>query len=140
VRVFVAGIMQGSRSDHDIDDQSYRLIITKVIKERFPQAEIVDPWALHPDSVNYGPEEGRQTFLEMSAEAARCDLLVAYLPTASMGTAIEIWEAYRGGKKVISISPMKDNWVIKFLSDVILPEVNAFAEFVKAGGIEGLMG
>jgi hypothetical protein len=138
MRVFIAGIMQGSRTDRYIDDQGYRVTINNLIKARFPAAEIVDPWTIHPNSVDYGPEDGKQTLLAMAAEATRCDLLIAYLPSASMGTAVEIWEAYKAGKKIITISPLKDNWVVKFLSAVVIDDLEAFREFVEFGGIERL--
>jgi hypothetical protein len=139
MRIFIAGIMQGSRTDRYIDDQSYRATIGDLVKARFPAAEIVDPRVLHPNSVDYGPEDGKRTLLTMIAEAVRCDLLIAYLPSASMGTALEIWEAHRAGKKVVSISPLRDNWVVKFLSDVVIDDLEAFREFVGRGGIERLL-
>jgi hypothetical protein len=139
MRVFIAGIMQGSRTDRYIDDQGYRITITNLVRARFPAAEIVDPWALHPNSVDYGPQEGKRTLLALIAEAARCDLLIAYLPLASMGTALEIWEAHKAGKKIVAISPLQGNWVVKFLSDVVVDDLDAFREFVERGGIEGLV-
>ena len=33
------------------------------------------------------------------------DVLLAFVPEASMGTAIEMWEAYQHGAAVITISP-----------------------------------
>jgi hypothetical protein len=138
MRVFIAGIMQGSRTDRYIDDQGYRLTIADLIKARFPAAEVVDPWVLHPNSVDYDVEEGKRTLLAMNAEAACCDLLIAYLPLASMGTALEIWEAYKAGRKIVVISPLRDNWVVKFLSDVVVDDLDAFRGFVERGGIEEL--
>ena len=44
-----------------------------------------------------------RTLLEMAEEAARADVLIAYVPEASMGTAVEIWEAYRAGKPILTI-------------------------------------
>ena len=46
-------------------------------------------------------------------EAARCDLVIAYLPQASMGTALEMWEAWRAGVPVMAITPLAANWVVR---------------------------
>jgi hypothetical protein len=138
MRVFIAGIIQGSM-DSGIGDQGYRATIADLVKTRFPDAEVVDIWVLHPNCAGYGPEEERQAFGHMNAEAARCDLLVAYLPSASMGTAIEIWEAHNAGRRVVTISPLRDNWVVRFLSDVVVGDLQAFREFVERGGIEELL-
>jgi hypothetical protein len=43
-----------------------------------------------------------------------------------MGTAIEMWQAYQAGIPLVTISPMSANWVVKYLSDVLLPDVDAF--------------
>ena len=50
---------------------------------------------MHPDAVEYGPERAREALLAEVEEAAGSDLIVAYIPQASMGTAIEMWEARR---------------------------------------------
>jgi hypothetical protein len=139
MKVFIAGIMQGSRLDRYIDDQDYRRIITEAIRNRHPEAEIVDPNELHPQGVDYGDELAKNTLLEMADLAKRCDLVVAYAPTASMGTAIEMWQAFQAGVPVVTISPMAANWVIKHLSDVLLPSLDAFRRWVAGGGLDRLM-
>jgi hypothetical protein len=80
---------------------------------------------------------GRKTFLthcRMCREEV--DVLVAFLPEASMGTAIEIWEAHHGGAVIVTISPMKHNWAVKFLSDVIYPDLVTFLEALRQGELE----
>lgn len=140
MRFFISGIMQGSRPDKGICEQDYRQIIKTIIKGRLPEAEVIDPLELHPDSVDYGPEEGKRVLLEMAGEAARADVLIAYVPEASMGTAIEMWRAYRAGKVVLTISPLAENWVVKFLSTRVFPALQDFEAFVADGGLEGLVG
>ena len=140
MRFFIAGIMQGSRPDRGICDQNYRRIIKAAIKGRLPEAEVIDPLELYPDSVDYGPEEGKRVLLEMAEEAARADVLIAYVPEASMGTAIEMWQAYRAGKAVLTISPLAENWVVKFLSTGVFPTLQDFTDFVAEGGLERLVG
>lgn len=139
MRIFIAGIMQGSREDKDICEQSYRRTITETILARYPAVEIVDPFALHPDSVGYDPNDSRRTFFDMNALAAGVDLLIAYAPEASMGTAIEMWQAYQAGAPVLTISPMAENWVVKFLSARVFPTMADFTDFVVAGGLDEFM-
>ena len=133
MRVFIAGIMQGSRTDEEIDAQDYRREITRILKRHIHDAEVVDPLALHPDSVSYGPEQAKQTLLELTALTGQVDALVAYVPSASMGTAIEMWHAYQSDVPVYTISPLTKNWVVHSLSERIFPSMAAFATFVANG-------
>ena len=140
LRFFIAGIMQGSLAEVGIHDQSYRVAIGAAIKARFAEAEIIDPLELHPDGgLNYGPEEARRTLLEMTEEAAQADVLIAYLPEASMGTAVEMWQAYRAGKPILTISPLAENWVIKFLSTQVFSSLEAFESFMAEGELGKLL-
>jgi hypothetical protein len=139
MQVFIAGIMQGSRLDEDIDEQNYRQAIARTILAHHPDVEIVDPNELHPDGVNYDDEQARVTLLELADLAAGSDLLVAFAPQASMGTAIEMWQAYQAGAPVITISPMAANWVVRHISDVVLPNLAAFEVWVAEGGLAPLL-
>ncbi len=138
LRVFIGGIMQGSRLDRYIDDQDYRRIIAEAILEHHPETEIIDPNELHPNGVDYDDEQARATLLELFDRAGRADLLVAYAPEASMGTAIEMWQAFRAGAPVVTISPMTANWVIKHLSARVLPDLDAFRSWLASGGLDKL--
>ena len=133
--------MQGSRADTSIHDQSYRRAIGTAIRSPFPEAEIVDPLELHPDAgLSYEPEEAKRAMLDLAEEAARADVLIAYVPQASMGTAVEMWQAYRAGKPILTISPLAENWVVKFLSTRVFPSLEAFEAFAKEGELERLVG
>jgi hypothetical protein len=135
LRIFVAGIMQGSRQDEDICDQDYRTAIRDMIMREHPEAEVVCPMELYPESPDYDYESGKRTFFDLTDRASEADILVAYLPEASMGTAIEMWQAYGAGAKILTVSPMGDNWVIKFLSDRVFATTDHLAEFIAAGGL-----
>ena len=134
MRVFIAGIMQGSRLDKDVEDQGYRERIAAAIRARVPEADILDPWSLHPESPSYDDERGKQVYLSLNEAAATADVLVAYVPQASMGTAIEIWQAYQAGARVYTISPLAENWVVKFLSDRVFTTLDEFIQFVECNG------
>jgi hypothetical protein len=137
MRVFIAGIMQGSRTDGGIDTQDYRREIARIVRRHVPGVEVLDPFELHADGVSYSPAQAKQTLLEMAALAGQVDVLVAYVPSASMGTAIEMWNAYQRGRRVYTISPLADNWVVRSLSERVFPDVAAFANFVASGGLSG---
>ncbi len=138
MQVFIGGIMQGSRQDRYIDDQDYRRIIAEAILEHYPQVEILDPNELHPEGVDYDDVMAKKTLLEMADLAGRADLVVAYLPWASMGTALEMCYAFQGGVPIVSISPMAANWVVKHLSDLVLPDLDAFRAWLADGGLDKL--
>jgi hypothetical protein len=53
-----------------------------------------------------------------------------------MGTAIEIWEAFRNDKVVVSISPLETNWAVRFLSQLVLPDIEALAASLAAGDFQ----
>ena len=139
MKVFIGGIMQGSRLDRHIDDQDYRREIAEAIVGRYPDAEIVDPNELHPNGVDYDATLARQTLLELFELAAQADLVVAYAPRASMGTAIEMWQGFQAGAPVVTISPMTANWVVKYVSSVVLPDLAAFRAWLAAGGLDKLV-
>jgi len=123
---FLAGIIQGSSRSRGLSDQSYRGRLSGILKKAFPDADIICPYDLHPNSIDYDLNRGKKTFLEMVSRAKRSDVLIAYLPEASLGTAIEIWESFRSGVTIWTISPMKENWVVKFFSHRVFGSLDEF--------------
>ena len=105
------------------------------MRRHHPQVEIVDPVQLHPDSVGYDRPQAVRTFLELLDQAAEADLMVAYLPEASLGTALEIWRAYEAGKPIFVISPMANNWMLWATAKHIFADIAAFVEFVSQGNL-----
>ena len=63
------------------------------------------------------------------------DVLVAFVPEASMGTAIEMWEAHQHGAAVITISPLRHNWAVKFLSHALYADLPAFETALRSGEV-----
>ena len=135
MRFFLAGIMQGSHVESRLHDQDYRAHITRLIEAHFPQAEIYDPRAEHSESLGYDDGTGRSVFLRHNLMCREVDVLLAFVPEASMGTAIEMWEAYQHGATVITISPLRHNWAIKFLSHALYADVEAFEAALQSGQI-----
>ncbi|HWP29160.1 MAG TPA: hypothetical protein VNM50_06435, partial [Chloroflexota bacterium] len=112
MRVFLAGIIQGSHRGRELHDQTYRDRLKAILRAYLPEAEVCCPIDLHPSGIDYAPAEQRRAFFSLVETAAQADLLIAYLPEASLGTAIEMWEAYHHGRVVVVITPMRENWVI----------------------------
>lgn len=134
--IFIGGIMQGSRRDRSIDDQDYRRRITELIREVCPGVEVMDPNELHPNGVDYDDARAKETLLSLFDLAGQADVLIAFAPQASMGTAIEMWQAYQAGAPVVTVSPMESNWVIRHLSSVVLPDLDAFRQWLAEGGLD----
>ncbi len=141
MRFFLSGVIQGSMTGLGINSQSYRDELKALLRESFPHPEhvLLCPIELYPDAITFTPEEGKQAFERLVEEAAQADAIIAYLPTASNGTAIEIWEAARRGTPVFTISPMTENWVIKFYSTRLFPTMAEFAAFVRSGELTAFM-
>jgi len=130
-KIFLSGVIQGSSQDKTIHSQEYRSRIKSIIREIFPDVAIYDPFDGHENSVDYDDVLGRATFMNHLKQISDSGLLIAYLPHASLGTAIEIWESHKRGIPVWTISPMKTNWVIRFCSERIFDDIDAFSDFVK---------
>jgi hypothetical protein len=130
-RVFIGGVMQGSIQGKGILSQDYRAQIREVLLERWPELEVVDPFSLHPNSVDYGDDGAKKTLFAMIDLAKDSDLVIAYVPVASMGTAMEMYAAYQHNVPVISISPLAENWVVRALSRTVFPDMDSFLESVR---------
>ena len=134
-RVFLSGVIQGSRTDSGRHSQDYRDLLRELLAQTHPEAEIVCPVELNPGSSLYDDTRSRQAFFRELELASTCDVTIAYAPVATMGTAVEMNQAYSTGKLVFTISPMKDNWAVRFLSTQVFPDLESFEHFVRQGGI-----
>jgi nucleoside 2-deoxyribosyltransferase len=118
--------MQASLAGKGIVDQSYRNAIGEALLAKWPELDVVDPLVLHPNSVEYDDDAARETLFALVTLASSCDLVIAYVPQASMGTALEMNAAYERGVPVIAISPLRENWVIRAVSTRIFADLDAF--------------
>jgi hypothetical protein len=133
MKIFLAGIMQGSHLGAVIHNQNYREHLRELLATHLPHAEVYDPLADHADSLEYDEHRGREVFFKHNAMCRDIDLLIAFVPEASMGTAIEMWEAHQTGRKIVAISPMKHNWAVRFLSDIVYADVEEFEHELASG-------
>jgi hypothetical protein len=137
--IFLAGIIQGSLAESAIHSQDYRPAIKRLLAECLPQAQVYCPVAAHPNSLAYDDARGRSVFLDHVRMARESDLVVAYLPSASMGTAIELWEAHRHGTPTVAITPLAVNWVVRFLCDLVVADLDEFAAACRDGRVAALL-
>ncbi len=135
LRFFLAGIMQGSHLGQALHNQHYRDELKDLLREHFRDARVYDPLADHSDSVAYDDEKGRQVFENHNRMCSEVDVVVAFIPQASMGTAIEMWEAWKAGGYVIAISPLVHNWVVRFCSHVVYSDLEQFERAVRTGEV-----
>ncbi|MBL1093914.1 hypothetical protein ACWCXK_35655 [Streptomyces sp. NPDC001739] len=158
---FLAGTMQGARTGADLTDQSYRQRLTEALRARRPDAVIHDPgvvmaeWlashpadvraahaaladrkVLHHDELAKELRELTDLFHRLTRLAADSDVCVAWLPghEPSMGTAAEMLSAHRAGRTVVAITDMRQNLAVLSCSTVILPDLDAFTDWLDAGG------
>jgi len=139
MRIFLAGIMQGSHLGAVLHNQDYRGRLKQLLLEQLPGAEVYDPLADHASSLDYDADQGRSVFMDHNRMCSEVDLLIAFVPQASMGTAIEIWEAYRHGRVVLTISPLDLNWAVKFLSHAVYADIEEFERALLAGHVAELI-
>jgi hypothetical protein len=128
MKVFIAGIMQGNRKDKLIHSQDYREIISNKLDLIVENVEVIDPDKTDPDRLSYNHEQAKEMFFKYCKIAGEADLLIAYIPEASMGSAVEMWMAYQARIPIVTISSMKANWVIKLLSNEIYETLEEFIE------------
>jgi hypothetical protein len=128
--------MKGGIINEGLSDQSYRHKLHSLIKNIYPNAEIIGHNELYPEGVERFEQEA---FFELIKQASECDVIIAFLPMASMGTAIEIWEAYKKQKIILTVSPLNRNWSVKFLSSHIFSNMQSLESFLQKGYLNELL-
>ncbi len=139
MKVFLAGIIQGSLVEPTIHHQDWREPIKRALAEHLPAADVYCHFSQHPTSITYDLPKIRETFADGNRRAGECDLLIAFVPSASMGTAIEMHEAFAGGAAVVTVTPLSANWVIRAYSDRILLDLAAFEALAASGELADLV-
>jgi len=131
MKIFISGVMQGSKKGAGIQEQGYRQVISDALKVRHPDAEIYDPFSTYPESGDFDDTRSKQTLFAMAEEAGSSDIVIAYLPEASMGSALEMIRAYDNGKTILSISALEKNWFVRAVSDRIFCSLDDFCSWVQ---------
>ena len=137
MRFFLAGIMQGSHTEKALHAQDYRGRLNDLVLKHFPGAEVYDPLPEHQNSIAYKDMQGREVFYRHNRMCREVDVVIAFVPEASMGTAIEMWEAHEHGRgMVIAISPLSRNWAIRFCSHLVYSDIESFEAALDAGTVQ----
>lgn len=139
ITFFIAGIMQGSKVEKSLHEQEYRPRLKSLLEETVADADVYCPLENNGDSLNYTPSQGRQVFLDHIEQAGDTDVVISYIPVASMGTALEMWRAWEQNRLVLTITPMRRNWVVKFLSTRIFADLDEFETCARSGDLERLI-
>lgn len=135
MKVFIAGVMQGNLKELGVVSQTYRMDLLMILKKHIRGVEVIDPDVTDPDRLKYDNVEAGGMFFKYCDIAKEVDLLISYVPQASMGTAIEMWQAFNSGVPIITISDMKHNWVIRLLSSEIYPDIATFEKNIQQSEI-----
>lgn len=136
MRFFLAGIMQGSHLRAELHDQDYRTRLKTLLLAHFPGAEVYDPLADHGQSLGYNDDTARNVFYRHNRMCREVDVVIAFVPEASMGTAIEMWEAHEHGVgAVLTISPLIRNWAIRYCSHAVFASLEEFEDAVRGGAV-----
>ena len=139
-RILIAGIVRGSHHGRGAHPQQYRTKIREILRRRLPDAEVYTPIESVQNTHDLAFLQSCDIFFDVVQRAARYDAVIAYLPEASLGTAIQMWEAYRNQHVVVTISPMKENHAVKALSSHVCKDLAEFRKFVSSGRFEALLG
>ena len=139
MKVFLAGIIQGSKVEAEIHSQDWRTPLKDVLARRLPEADVYDHFERHPQSITYGMDDIRRTLADGNRRAAACDVLIAWLPSASMGTAVEMYEAARNSAVVLTVTPLMANWIVRVYSDRVFAGLGDLDAFLADGELAALL-
>lgn len=134
MQFFIAGIMQGSHRTAVLHDQHYRARLREQLTTHFPGARIYDPLVDHGGSLGYDDVQARAVFYQHNRMCREVDVVIAFVPEASMGTAVEMWEAHEHGRGiVIAISPLLQTWAVKYCSHLQYADWESFESELASG-------
>ena len=122
-----------------MESQDYRGRLREAIHAADATAEIVDPLKLGEKRAAqlYAPgtptedmwrddRDVREMLAYVVEAAAKADVVICYLPCASMGSALELNAARGAGRSILVIAPggsMRTNWVVRSYADAIFDDI-----------------
>ena len=153
---FLSGVMQGARASGDgfagVVSQDYRAEIKAAVLAADGEARVIDPWELikplaaelYPagtarDEMFHEAAHVQRGLALVTDAAADADVVVSYLPEASMGSALELHAARAKRRLVYVVAPgkMARNWVVVSHADRIFESIEQLAGWLRGGGAEG---
>ena len=129
--VYLAGPIHGV--EHN---QHYRARLRRLFSEF--EYDVIDPWEREKIEYSFTGEEWWRNvpstyFIQRDLEDIdRCNVLIAFLPTLSAGTCMELFYAKRKGKATIVISNMESlsPWIIHH-TDYFFETIEEFQSHLK---------
>ena len=132
VKIFVSGIVHGSR-ENDVYPQCYRKRLVDVIEKSWETAIVSCPSIANSKTSTESLTDTMKAFELQLSSLKKSDIVVAYIPEASMGAAIEIYNASLRGKYVVTITPLQSSRIIKIFSHDIYDSVDSFEQACEIG-------
>ena len=150
---FLSGVMGGSGGGGAslagiaVESQDYRAQMRDAVLAADSNANIIDPAVvvadlaprIHapgtPEAAWWAEDEAvRSAFGACVELAARSDVVISYLPTASMGSAVELHAARAAHRLVLVVAPgkMSGNWVVRAYADHVFEDVDALRAWLQA--------
>eukprot|EP00927_Polykrikos_kofoidii_P028479 TRINITY_DN24861_c0_g1_i1.p1 TRINITY_DN24861_c0_g1~~TRINITY_DN24861_c0_g1_i1.p1 ORF type:complete len:194 (+),score=31.83 TRINITY_DN24861_c0_g1_i1:70-582(+) len=148
---FLSGVMGGSGGGDNkefgvaMESQDYRALLRDAVLAADPMARIVDPLALgevraaewYPPGTpieNYWIDDAhvREMLAEVVAAAAASDVVISFLPSASMGSAVELHAARQASRIILVVAPgnMRGNWVVRSYADRIFESIEELRDWL----------
>ncbi len=128
---FLGGVIQGSIQEQSVHSQDYREHIKNILARQVPGLRVFCPVEEHRSSVLYDDDDARRVFFGHLELVRQSRGMIAYLPVASLGTAVEMEIARQAEIPIITISPMRLNWVIRLYSRLVFPDLDAFTAWAS---------
>jgi hypothetical protein len=132
---YLVGLTHGVRRGPRSLDRDLRRGLADAIRAHQPHAVVCDPvevWCAAGGRPPEGPT-GLAEFHRLTGLAAGSAVCVAWLPDReSIADAVaELQVAHRGGATVVAITGHDDDFLVRAFASVVLPDLAAFAEWVR---------
>ena len=110
-------------------------------------ATVIEPWdlvgglcaELYPEGTAQtdmfrDDDHVKRAFSMCVDAAAAADVVVSYLPEASMGSAVEIYAAKSAGRKILVVAPgsMAQNWTVRSYADCTFASIQEVGIWLKS--------
>lgn len=135
---FLAGVIQGSHVEKLVHEQDYRELLKEILAAQAPGRIVYCPVENHRSSVEYSDAEAHEVFFGHLDIIRQSRVMIAYLPTASMGTAVEMEICRQENIPVVAVTPLRHNWVVRLYSRAVLPDLAAFAAWLTPANLAAL--
>lgn len=125
--IYLGGVIQGSSTDNTLNKQDYRVKLKYFFKKNYPTIQLFCPNDDYNSKIDYFKDRSEfDKFEYLLNNLKTAKYFIGYFPTASNGTAIELYVAYNLKIPTISISPMTKNWALRAYSKYFFESIEQF--------------